>query len=1046
MLKFFSGLLSFVLIITSVTPTLAGVPVRPRLPSNGLVTPRTTTGSLGGRQVSSRQLEALNYDALLKNMRLTPGLTHAKLLSNTSQVPATRQMLDYPDAAKRAKMLRSDFQVYVWEKKTHLPERTEALEFYRGQLAKEQAQLAQITARSVTTNVKHADLVAATIADISSLGLFGEAAQDAPRILETFQKTVGTDAEAFVTAVSARALLSLGAYEQLEVMSALSTKQPELWEGIAYYARQNNLPVRLADKTRTAADITSLKLAMKELGDINALALNNSVEATVQYMNGGRTVQEEPARVTLPEKTGVAVTAKPAAEKPTAQAKPATSAANNGALYSSILPIPSAISHRLQARMAAGDGTEQAGAGTATQVQVPQAEQNVAEQDLHLFRDQGLTSEGMQATFPVYWEDKTTGITLDVDFQFENQAAKGAFYNRVDLQPDEFFVFDRGTGGIVIRKEMTAEQRASGAKPKQRGFFKVFFEGGQKTPFALYKVLFSREMVQAFEAAPNMHEVKNLLLTYRADLKQILSKELQAKYPALEKYLKAKDSVLDKATIELLETGEVMKIAKDIAAELNGILATTAGTPIKVYKDDIGHWAQNFAGFAEGTFGTMGQANTSALGLLGISKGFLSNLPTSLGQFGPAWAPFIGAWAEKYGTKKMLNIGQLLGTGGHLAAAGSLAAGALGVLPPLEAFAGMVGGITVNGVAGSILKQINPMIAKQRTSDPVSSSATITDLNSWASVGGMYCYLFLPTVGALSWLLSGSMDTTLWALAGMFGVASTIPLTANLLLRKSRIENVVKNDAAKTGVFKTIGNNLKFGWKSPFIRTMAFATAGGHFMGLGFNSGPGHFIKENISNPSVAMLVSFLSVYLTVFAGRKLGAKAMQKGFIGDKALAGLSGLVGVTMGAASLIPGLDFATRCALFAAAGLGFSNWVNVLQSIELSRPENVGKEAAVSSMYILARTSGMLTMLMGAFGDSLGAMMGLSPSTAALYALTMPLAAGLGSMLLNRHYITQDLWPTAKRWGLSLKDWFKNKLGVNKNAPVQNQEPVQEAPAQ
>ena len=121
--------------------------------------------------------------------------------------------------------------------------------------------------------------------------------------------------------------------------------------------------------------------------------------------------------------------------------------------------------------------------------------------------------------------------------------------------------------------------------------------------------------------------------------------------------------------------------------------------------------------------------------------------------------------------------------------------------------------------------------------------------------------------------------------------------------------------------------------------------------------------------------------------------------------------------------------------------------MLQSIELSRPENIGKEAAVSSMYILARTSGMLTMLMGAFGDQLGAMMGLSPSTAALYALTMPLAAGTMSMLINRKYITQDLVPTAKRWGISAKNWVKNKLGLgNADAGAEADGAAEEAAAQ
>ncbi len=982
MLKLMSCLLSATLIFTSVTPSLAQV--------GGRNFGRGVSRALRPIKINGAALDR----SVLENMNLTLRLPHRGLLAANSTVPLAHQILNHHDAAARALLLRSDFMVLALNRQAAPQEMQQAVAFYRSQLAQPKKLFANASLQENTAGAKK---LAGAVADMASLGLLGSA-EDASLIVKAYEAAVGTAAEPVVTAVAARALLRLGAYEPLEKMAASSTQQPALWEGIAQYAQMNKLPLTIAQTERVAVDVAPFASSMQELGPLNAVAVNPSLQSTALYMNAGKTPS-----VVLP-KAPQLVAAKPA-EKAAAQ-EPVVAAENVAA--QTVDPT----------------------------VQAP----------LHAFRDQGLATEGMEATFPVYWEDKTTGKKLDVDFHFEDQAAKEAFYKRVDLEADEFFVFDRGTGGIVIRKALTPEQRASGASPKQRGFFKVFFEGGQKTPLALYKVLFSREMVPSFEAAQKIPEVMELLSTYRADLKQILSPELLAKYPALKNYLGAKVTVLDKATIELLETGEVMQIAQDIAAELKGVLATHAGTPIKVYKDDIGHWAQNFAGFAEGTFGTMGQANTSALGLLGISKGFLSNLPTALGQFGPAWAPFIGAWAEKYGTKKLLNFGQLLGTGGHLTAAASLTAGAMGILPPIEAFAGMVGGITVNGVAGSIMKQINPMVAKQRTSDPVSSSATITDLNSWASVGGMYCYLFLPLVGAGSWLLTGSMDTTLGALAAMFGVAASIPLTANVLLRKSRIQNVVKKDAGQRNVLSSIKGNLKFGFKSPFLRSMFFATAGGHFMGLGFNSGPGHFIKENISNTSLAMAASFLSIYLTVFAGRKLGAKAMQKGFIGDKALAGLSGLIGVSMGALSLLPGLDFVTRCGLFAAAGLGFSNWVNVLQSIELSRPENIGREAAVSSMYILARTSGMLTMLMGAFGDQLATTMGLSPSTAALYALTMPLAAGTASMLINRKYITEDLWPTAKRWGISAKNWFKNKFGLGNNNPTAGAEEVQEAPAQ
>ena len=989
MLKFLSCVLSATLVVTSVTPSLA------QIGPGGRRLARSAEAARSAAVSTARQIGfGTALERTIRGRLYVPlSLPHSSLLSQNSSISLARQILTHNRPDQRSLLLRSDFAVLALNNQAQLADIEQAVSFYRSQLTKPQK---LFVGASLNPQAASAGTLAGTVADIASLGLFGSAEKEAPLITKVYQASIGTAAEPVITAVAARSLLRLGAYQPLERMSELSTQQPQLWEGISSYAKANNLPLTIAQKERTAVEVSSFQSSLQELGPLNTIVVNPSEEATFLYMEAGRNpAVVSPAAVKFASRTGA-----------------------QGPVEAQVSPEPA---------VAAQESV--AGAPVAK----PVTENGEA---LHAFRDQGLASDQLEATYPVYWEDRSTGRTLDVTFQFEDQAAKEAFYNRVDLEPDEFFVFDRGTGGIVIRKEMTAEQKTNGAKAKERGFFKVFFEGGQKTPLALYKVLFSREMLPSFNSAAKIPEVMELLSTYRADLKQILSKDLLTKYPALEKYLSAKITVLDKATIDLLETDQVMQIAKDIAVELEGVLAVDAETPIKVYKDDIGHWAQNFAGFAEGTFGTMGQANTSALGLLG-------NLPTSLGQFGPAWAPFIGAWAEKYGTKKMLNIGQLLGTGGHLLAGTSLAAGAMGGLPPLEAFAGMVGGITVNGVAGSILKQINPMVAKQRTSDPVSSSATITDLNSWASVGGMYCYLFLPAVGGLSYLLTGNMETTLASLAAMFGVASTIPLTANVLLRKSRIQNVVKANANKQNVLQTIKSNLKFGFKSPFLRTMFLSTAGGHFMGLGFNSGPGHFIKENISNPSLAMLVSFLSVYLTVFAGRKLGATAMQKGFIGDKALAGLSGLVGVTMGAASLLPGLDFVTRCGLFAAAGLGFSNWVNVLQSIELSRPENIGKEAAVSSMYILARTSGMLTMLMGAFGDQLGAMMGLSPTTAALYALTMPLAAGTASMILNRQYITKDLWPTAKRWGISAKNWLKNKLGMKNGS---DNEPLQEAPAQ
>ena len=992
MLKFLSCVLSTTLIVTSVTPSLAQLSPRQIL--------RGTKQALGATPKVSTRLPLLpgtrtgmlNDAALMRRIQLPLSLQHISLLPQNSQLSVSRQILSHPDAAQRALLLRSDFTVLALNHQASAQDMLQAVEFYRAQLANAE----QLFAEQATA-------VSGMVADIASLGLFGVPSQDAGLILKAFEKSVGTVAEPAITAVSARALLRLGAYEPLEKMSALSAKQPELWEGIASYAQQNGLPLQIAPIKRQAADVTAMQDNLQEFGLLNTISINPSATSTYLYMSAGRGAAPAVTSVT---------------------AKPTT--------------IAAAQTFEPQVAVAAQPAAD------------VRPLEEMTEQNLHAFRDQGLASADMQATVPVYWEDLDTGKTLDVTFHFENQAAKEAFYNRVDLAPGEYFVFDRGTGNIIIRKELTAEQKANEAKAKERGFSQIFFEDGQKAPLAYYKVVFAREMAPAFAAASEP-EVISLLAQYRNDLKQILSADVMAKYPALQGYLSAKGSVLDQASQTLQQSGQLMQISQDIAADLNTLYAAQAGqqAPIEVFKDDIGHWAQNFAGLAEGTFGTMGQANTSALGLLGIAKGALSNLPTAAGQFGPAWGPFIGAWAEKYGTKTMLNIGQLVGTTGHLLAAGSLTAGALGALPSLAAFAGMVGGITINGVAGSILKQINPMVAKQRASDRVSSSATVTDLNSWASAGGVYCYLFVPAVGGLTYLLTGSSEVGLGALAGMFGLAAAAPITANVLLRKSRIQNVVKADPAKKNIFSTIGSNLKFGFKSPFLRNMFLATAGGHFMGLGFNSGPGDFIKEHFGKGTAgAMLVSFAAIYATVYLGRKLGSIAIKDGLMSDKALAGLSALVGVSMGALSLLPGLDFVTRCGLFAMAGFGFANWVNVLQSIELNRPENAGKEAAVSSMYILARTSGMLTFVMGMMGDWLKDAYALDPSTAKLYALTMPLVAGAASLAINYKYITKDLWPTAKRWGISIKQWLKNKFTSTQGEGTQPTEdtPLQDAAAQ
>ena len=72
-----------------------------------------------------------------------------------------------------------------------------------------------------------------------------------------------------------------------------------------------------------------------------------------------------------------------------------------------------------------------------------------ASPDRHKFRDNGLASTGLSYTADVV--DEEADRIVPVTFQFETQKAKEAFFKRLDLAEDEYFLFQPGTGYIIIR-------------------------------------------------------------------------------------------------------------------------------------------------------------------------------------------------------------------------------------------------------------------------------------------------------------------------------------------------------------------------------------------------------------------------------------------------------------------------------------------------------------------------------------------------------------------------------------------------------------------
>ncbi len=624
---------------------------------------------------------------------------------------------------------------------------------------------------------------------------------------------------------------------------------------------------------------------------------------------------------------------------------------------------------------------------------------------------------GLEVSFPVDVEI-SKGMSIPEDFnitlKFENEDVKRAFIKRVGKLESEHFVFTRD-GALLLRSTSGAE----------RGIVGIFYEGGQAAATRLYKILVAPKFIELFNGVTNEQVARDLFVQHREALNAILSNDLKATHKEFADVLASKARELPANLQALADSGKTLAAMQAVVKELQAFKAETAGAPIElsVFMDDLGRHAQVLTAISEG-MGSVGQAITAALGLLGIERGFLSQLPTSAGQVGPGTSPFIGGLQSKLGSKYTLYVGQTMSAVGNAISMTSLALGALGVLPTFPTFLGMIGGILVNGIAGNgVLKQSNVPLAKQLANDPKSASAISADLNRWASAGGMYCYLFLPVVSGLSYLLTGSAEVGLATLAAMFGVSTATPLVSAALLRGSKIKNVKEDASNKKSYWSTIKANWNFGWHSSSLKKMMGRVAAYHFAGMAFNSGPGEFFKTyfqekfagTTTDPSTyAMAASFASVYLTVYYGRKWGASLMKKGHITDKALIGASSALALGAGTLSVLPFWDVYTRGALWAAAGLGFANLANMEQAIELNRPANVGHSSAVSTMYVLARLSGMGTIVMGALSDGFRNFGGMEPTTATVTALTLPLAALTYATWANRDYITKDFMHEFRRW--------------------------------
>ena len=288
MKKIIAVLLSINLLVLNASPVLAQVAPRKlaqgirqaakvpsvKLPNTqlpvGLQTPVAKVGF--GQQIEK---------AALNGMRLPLTQNYSALLGNAhALLPAARQILLHDNVQERTLLLRSDFVALALANRASPQDISRAADFYREHLQAEHKVLFEgMTLPAV-----------GTVSDIASLGILGTR-QDADLIYQTALKAQHSEQEAIVTAAAARALLRLEAYPQLEALSVSSAVQPDLWDGLAQYAQEHQLPLYIygnENGIRNAVDITDAQQQLTKFGPLNQVAANPSVEATYLYMNAGR--------------------------------------------------------------------------------------------------------------------------------------------------------------------------------------------------------------------------------------------------------------------------------------------------------------------------------------------------------------------------------------------------------------------------------------------------------------------------------------------------------------------------------------------------------------------------------------------------------------------------------------------------------------------------------------------------------------------------------------------------------------------------------------
>ena len=176
---------------------------------------------------------------------------------NTRHLAA--RILSYPNESVRKGMLRNEFVQAALAGNASAGQISRAAEFWRTDLASALeafSTLPEGDLNALFNAYAKGDAAAAcaseALADAAALGLFG-AEKDAELLLAFYRKAAATPLEPLAAATAARALLRLGAAEELSALAEEAAPQPELWNGILAYAQTHGIALQLPAQSGASA-------------------------------------------------------------------------------------------------------------------------------------------------------------------------------------------------------------------------------------------------------------------------------------------------------------------------------------------------------------------------------------------------------------------------------------------------------------------------------------------------------------------------------------------------------------------------------------------------------------------------------------------------------------------------------------------------------------------------------------------------------------------------------------------------------------------------